>query len=243
MTEKTFFVFERLLFCTLNLSHVRQVLLSVGVCRTPFLQDGVAGFDRIAVEEVLRVVDQAAELQGNPPVFLGFTHGLNRGSDRYLVAGVCTERRIAFIVHGCGQDDVHVVMGFITIEIVRCASEVHILNGFCINLRLRPNHDVKAEGNHTAKFAVLNVFRQLVRVELNLCMVPNRNEVFVQTVFLVGLEPVVVNEVFCQTVVVNDVAFRTDTEESASGDVNITQNCGNIQQSAGAVDTVSGMRQ
>ena len=207
------------------------------------MKDEVEGLFRIAVEEVLRVVDQAAELQGNPPVFLGFTHGFNRSSDRYLIAGVCTERSIAFIVHSCGQDDVHVVMSFITIEVVRCASEVHILDGFFINLRLRPNHDVKAEGNHTAKFAVLNVFRQLVRVELNLCMVPNRNEVFVETVFLVGLEPVVVNEVFREAVVVNDVALRTDTKESTSGDVDITQNCRNVQKSTSTVDTVSGVRQ
>ena len=34
-----------------------------------------------------------------------------------------------------------------------------------------------------------------------------------------GLEPVVVNEVFREAVVVDDVAFRTDTEESTSGDI------------------------
>ena len=61
------------------------------------------------------------------------------------------------------------------------------------------------------------MFRQLVRVELNLSVIPNRNEVFVETVFLVSLEPVVINEVFCEAVVVDDIAFRTDTEESTSG--------------------------
>ncbi len=78
VTEQTFFIFERLLFCTLDLSHVWQILLSVCVCRPPFFQDGVAGFDRIAVEEVFRIIDQAAELKCDPPVFLGFAHGLNR---------------------------------------------------------------------------------------------------------------------------------------------------------------------
>ena len=131
---------------------------------------------------------------------------------------------------------------FVAIEVVRSAGEVHILDGFCINLRLRPNHDVKAESDHAAEFAVLDVFRQLVRVELNLSVIPNRNEVFVETVFLVSLEPVVINEVFREAVVVDDVAFRTDTEESTSGDIDVTQDCWDVQQSACAVDAVSGVR-
>ena len=155
---------------------------------------------------------------------------------------MCAERCIAFIVHGGGQNNVHVVVGFITVEVVRCAGEVHVLDGFCINLGLRPNHDVKAESDHAAEFAVLDVFRQLVRVELNLSVIPNRNEVFVETVFLVSLEPVVINEVFCEAVVVDDIAFRTDTEESTSGDIDVTQDCGDVQQSACAVDAVSGVR-
>ncbi len=57
VTEKAFFVFERLLFCTLNLSHIRQVLLSVGICGAPFFQDGVACLDRIAVKEVFRIIN------------------------------------------------------------------------------------------------------------------------------------------------------------------------------------------
>lgn len=80
------------------------------------------------------------------------------------------------------------------------------------------------------------MFGQLIRVELNLSVIPYRYEVFVQTVFLMGLEPVVVNEVFREAVVVDDVAFRTDTEESTSGDIDVTQDCWDVQQSACAVD-------
>ena len=86
------------------------------------------------------------------------------------------------------------------------------------------------------------MFGQLIRVELNLSVIPYRYEVFVQTVFLMGLEPVVVNEVFREAVVVDDVAFRTDTEESTSGDIDVTQDCWDVQQSACAVDAVSGVR-
>ncbi len=51
-------------------------------------------------------------------------------------------------------------------------------------------------------------------------MVPDRHEVFIKTIFLVFLEPLVIHKVFSQTVVMDDIAFRSDAKERSAGDIN-----------------------
>ena len=174
---------------------VRKHALLLFIRDAPVLEDRVAGLDGIAVEEGLGVADGGADRAGDLPVLPGFALRLHGTAHAHLAA-VHAEGRVALEVEGGGQHDVHVVMRFVTVEVVGGKREVDLPDGLLILFGRGPDEGVHAEARDGADAAVPDHFGEHVRAAEHLHFVPDGHELAVDALcLLLGLvEPLLVNE-------------------------------------------------
>ena len=96
------------------------------------------------MEEGLGVADGGADRAGDLPVLPDFALRLHGTAHAHLAA-VHAEGRVALEVEGGGQHDVHVVMRFVTVEVVGGKREVDLPDGLLILFGRGPDEGVHAE--------------------------------------------------------------------------------------------------